>query len=148
MKKSIFNSDVIFPFFILIVSVCFFAMGAVFNKPTADGHIHEGFFPQVLAGLVGILSVSIIINGIRKNPIYFKMDGEQKKNLKLVLKMAGLFIAYVIAWPFVHFIIITLLLLLGMCRLLRMSMRFTVIFSAVFAVGIYFLFTEVFSILL
>jgi hypothetical protein len=76
------------------------------------------------------------------------MDDEQKKNLKLVLKIAGMFIVYVIAWPFVHFIIITILFLAGMCLVLRMSIRFTAIFSTVFAAGIYFLFTKVFSILL
>jgi hypothetical protein len=148
MKNRIINGDAIFAFCMLVMSATFFVMGAAFDRPTADGQLHEGFFPQLIAAFVGIMSILIIINAIRKKPAYFAMDDKQKEGVKTLLKITGLFIAYVIAWQFVHFIISTLLLLGIMCRVFKLRWKFTAIFSTVFSVGIYFLFTKLFSILL
>ena len=146
--KRLLNPDVLFALLMLAVSVMFFAMGTDFNRPTADGSLHEGFFPQIIAVAVGIISFMIAVRAVIKQPKYFSMTAEQRKNLKMLLLSIVLFAVYITAWSVVHFIILTMIMLAIMCRIFKMSWKFTGIFSVLFSTGIYFLFTELFSVLL
>jgi hypothetical protein len=148
MRKRLLSADVLFAMAMLLVSVAFFVAGMKFNRPTPDGLMNEGVFPQIIALVVGLLSIAIIVKGIQKNTPYFAVTEKQRGNLKALFQMIGLFVLYIIAWRFVHFLISTTVLLAGMCRILKFKWRFTLIFSVIFAVSVFFLFTEVFSIML
>ena len=148
MPKRLLNPDVLFAFFMLAVSVMFFVMGSSFNRPTADGSIHEGFFPQIIASVVALMSLVIIIGGVRKPKAYFAMSAEQRGGLKILLLSIVVFLVYIAAWPFAHFILLTTLALGFMCRIFRMTWKFTALFSVLFSTAVYFLFTELFSVLL
>lgn len=148
MIKRVLTSDAIFGSIILAISMGFYVLSYRFSRETVGGNVNEGFFPRVLAIIVGLMALYIIIDSIRKNVRWFVLTEEQKQSIKPMLYMMGMFIVYILAWNHVHFIIKTLILLLIMCNILKMNLVFSLVYSTGFTLGIFLLFTKGFNILL
>jgi len=145
--KKLFNADTIFGFGVLVVCAVFFVMGS--QLVGMKGQAGPGLFAQMISVITGILAVALMVNGVRaaKAGTTEETPGtaDDRRLFFMTLIFTGL---YVLAWPHVHFIICTALFMLAMSWLLKMSWKFAIIYSAVFSVGIYYLFANVFRILL
>ncbi|SHE80510.1 tripartite tricarboxylate transporter TctB family protein [Alkalibacter saccharofermentans] len=148
MLKRLLNADAIFASIVLAISVGFYIMSLSFTRETVGGNVNEGFFPRMLAVGVALMALYIIIGSIKNNVHYFELKDGNKDILKTVGICMSLFVLYIISWNHVHFLIKTIIFLLAMCRVLKLKLLFSVIYSVVFSVGIYMLFTQAFRILL
>ncbi len=145
--KKIINSDVIFGTVVLAICVWFFVEAQTLSAVSIAGSINAGFFPQMLAITVGLMSVVMMVQGFCSPKSYFSA-GVDKKNIRLFLGTVILFGLYVMLWKTVHFIPLTLVFLLGMSFLLKLSLRFAVIYSVIMSCGLFYLFAGVFKIIL
>lgn len=148
MKKYIYSLDIVFGISTLFVSIWFYIMSLGFDEVTADGSVNEGFFPKILAVSLAILSVLLILKGIKKPEKYFDFKSKTKKEKKTFFSIVIAFFIYILAWPYVNFMIQTMLLILYVGYTLEMNKKFLIPFSIVMSVGLYYLFTIGFSILL
>lgn len=151
MKKRLVNDDVLFSLLTLATSILFFA--ASFQYQGMKGDSGPGTFPRMIAVVTGILSLALIVTSLffSKEKTAVKEDTESNENAMsrrefwLTLILVGLYLA---SWQYVHFIICTLVFLMLMSRVLKLPLVFSIIYSVVFSVGIYFIFANVFHILL
>ena len=148
MLKKLINGDTVFGFSTLLVGLCSYISAMGFSGMTSDGDVHEGFFPKIIAAAVITMSLLLINKGIRDKKAYFNMTAEQQENFRIFLKMATLFIAYILAWPFVPFVIQTTILMIGFGLVLKLSKKFSIIFALTLSIGLYALFVYGFNILL
>lgn len=148
MLRKILNGDTVFGTVTLLIGLMFYVSAMQFSGVTADGDVHEGFFPTFIAVIVIIMSLVLIYKGIRYPKSYFVMDDTQKENFKTFLQMALLFITYILAWPFVPFVIQTTILMTGLGLILKQSKKFSISFALICSFGLYALFVYGFNILL
>lgn len=145
--KKLFNADTILGFAVIIVCVVFFVMGSQLTG--MKGQAGPGLFAQIISVVTGVLAVMLMINGVRDAVAGTTEKTPGTKDDRRLFFMTLIFTGlYVLAWPHVHFIICTAIFMLAMCWLLKMSWKFAIIYSAIFSVGIYYLFANVFRILL
>ena len=145
--KKIFNADTIFGFVVTVVCIIFWVMGS--QLVGMKGQAGPGLFAQIIATVTGVLSVLLMINGVRAKVSGTVEETPGTKDDRRMFFMTLIFTGlYVLVWPHVHFIICTAVFMLAMCWLLKMSWKFAIIYSAIFSVGIYYLFANVFRILL
>lgn len=145
--KKYFNSDTLFGIAVIIVCIIFFKMGG--DIKGMKGQAAPGLFARIIAVITGSFALMLIVNGVRDvmNGNVTEIPGTAADR-KIFYKTILLVALYLIAWPHVHFILCTLVFMLTEGWVLKMSPKFTIIYSAIFAVGIYYLFANVFRILL
>lgn len=148
LRKRILNADAIFGTVILAICIWFFMMGRELASVGLKGSINAGFFPRILALLVGALAVGLIVRSFFSPQAYFSTNNVDKKNIRNLLGTIMIFGLYIALWKIVHFIPLTLVFLLTMCWLLRLSWKFAVIYAAVISCGLFYLFASVFKIIL
>ena len=146
--KRFLNADVLFGVAVLAVSVWFFLMGQGLASISLAGSIDAGFFPRMLAIVVGLLSALLIVQGVRSPRPYFGKAEDGSNNLAMFLETVLLFGLYVLLWKLVHFIPLTLAFLLGMSFVLKLSLKFAIIYSVIVSCGLFYLFAGVFRIIL
>ncbi len=145
--KKYFNSDTLFGIAVIAICILFFLMGGELKG--MKGQAGPGLFARIVAVVTGAFALMLVFNGIRD-----AMNGKvsdaagtaaDRKLFYYTLILVGL---YLIAWKYVHFIICTEIFMLAMCWVLKMSKKFAIIYSTIFSVGIYYIFANVFRILL
>lgn len=145
--KKYFNSDTLFGIAVILVCILFWQMGGEIKG--MKGQAAPGLFARIIAVVTGSFALMLVVNGVREvmsgNLQVLPGTAEDRKVFYKTLLLVAL---YVLAWPHVHFIICTLAFLLAEGWVLKMSPKFTVIYSVLFAVGIYYVFANVFRILL
>lgn len=145
--KKYFNSDTLFGIAIIIICILFFIMGGEIKG--MKGQAAPGLFARLIAIVTGSFALMLVVNGVRE-----AMAGNvpttpgSAEDRKLFFKTILLVALYLIAWKHVHFIVCTLVFLLLESWVLKMSWKFAVIYSVVFSFGIYYIFANVFRIML
>lgn len=146
MKKYL-NSDTLFGIVVIAICILFFFMGGELRG--MKGQAGPGLFARIIAVVTGCFALMLVVNGVRdaKNGNIPAVPGTKadRKLFYCTLIFVGL---YLIAWKYVHFVICTEIFMLAMCWILKMSKKFAIIYSTVFSVGIYYIFANVFRILL
>ncbi|MGH2316393.1 tripartite tricarboxylate transporter TctB family protein [Planococcus sp. SE5232] len=154
--------DVFSGIFLLIVSVIMFFTAYSFEALTTS-LVGPAFMPQIIAIVMAIFSVVIAVGGFRKSKIIpeEKNSPEQhkeelivteKRSYKPVLISLGLMIGYVILLPYIGFLIMTVIyIFLQMLILSHITHRKIWLFlliSIVTSATIYYLFRNVFYVML
>ncbi|QAT49135.1 tripartite tricarboxylate transporter TctB family protein [Caproiciproducens sp. NJN-50] len=145
--KKVFSADILFGTFILGICVWFFIMGTQLETAAVAGRMDAGFFPRMLAVIIGCMAAALIVISAVHPKNYFAVNSD-RENLKKFWGTVLMFGVYVMLWKYVHFIIITEIFLLGMCWLLKIGKKFAVIYSTILSVGLFYLFASVFKIIL
>lgn len=145
--KKYFNSDTLFGIAVIIVCIIFFILGGQIHG--MKGQAAPGLFARIISVVTGIFALMLVFNSVRdaKNGNVAVIPGTAEDR-KVFYKTILLVALYVLAWPHIHFIICTLAFMLAEGYVLKMSPKFTIVYSIIFAVGIYYLFANVFRILL
>ena len=147
IKKQHIISSIIF---LIISGVAFFACYSQLGETTLA--IHPYMMPTLTSGLMTVLCILRLIVGLRMPP-----DTPSKAKKRLVevpmksLLTMGLIIVYAVLMKSVGFIITTFVYMMAQMLILREGKKnwlLMVIISLVMSVGIYFLFTRVFNIML
>ncbi|MDK2799451.1 MAG: hypothetical protein PWP27_1552 [Clostridiales bacterium] len=142
------NADIIFGSISSLISILFYVVSLSFPKGTTDGIPGPGYFPQLMAVIIFVLSIILIVSGIKNKKRYIVLNEKTSKNVKpLILTIAamGCFIGL---WEFIPFILGAFLYLLILNIIFKQKLKFAVIFAATTTAVIYFIFVNIFHIML
>lgn len=142
------NSDTLFGIVIMVICAMFFVMGGQLRG--MQGQAGPGLFPRLVSVVTGIFALLLTIDSVRRS-VSGKTGDEEKKpaeDLGQFYRTIVLVALYLVSWNYVHFIICTEIFLLAMCWQLKLSRKFAIIYSTIFSVGIYYIFANIFRILL
>lgn len=146
--NALLHSEVIFGIITSLISIFFFLGSRFFPEGTVDGVPGPGYFPTLLSVFLFVLSVALIISGLKKEDRYFALTETINNNLKslflTMLSMAG----FLIMWRYVPFVISAFLFLLFLNLIFKQSMKFSLMFSAVMVGIVYYVFSNVFNVIL
>lgn len=148
-KKSIFNSDT-------VLGLCGIALGAWWlimamglpGTTAKDGTPGPSVFPVGISALLILLSVLLVVSGVRNKVTYFKFSEITTENRLALLLSAGLFVVFMLLWLFVHYLVASLVLSAGLCLIYGVKPVKAAIFSVIFASGTYFFFSKVLMVML
>ncbi|WP_339251615.1 tripartite tricarboxylate transporter TctB family protein [Sporosarcina sp. FSL W8-0480] len=147
--------------FLLIVSVIMFSATLSFKKLTTS-LVGPAFMPQVIAGLIALMALAIIIQGIRNvkaervkeasSDVVTKKDPKDEVTYRPVILTFILMAVYVAVMPFVGFLITTAVYMFIQMMILsdkpeRRWLLFAVV-SVVASATIYYVFRNVFYVML
>jgi len=139
--------------FLLVFSVVLF-VGAQNVKTLSVSSVGSGTFPSFIAVLLAIVSVAIIVGGVKKarNPDEKPAKEEGKHRLWAVLATFGIMALYALLMPKVGFIITTIVyLFLQMYIMAAKEHQRPIVFgiiSIVTSVSVYYMFVKIFSLML
>lgn len=123
------------------------AIGEAAKKGFVPG---PGFFPLACAVLMLVFGIFLTVRGLLENGKvdFFKMTPEIRDNLKILLKVVGGLVGFLILWNFVSrlFILWVAIYAAYLCLVFKRSVLFTVIFTIVMTALIYFMFMVGFSV--
>jgi putative tricarboxylic transport membrane protein len=155
------NKNIQSGIFLLLVSVVMFAATLSFKQLTAS-QVGPAFMPQIIAVLIGLMSIAIIIEGYRKVKSGTEDDPEEEGeeaegnakevSYRPVIQSFVLMAAYVAVMPIVGFLITTIVyMFMQMMILSSKPERRWLLFAVVSVVAtsiIYYVFRNVFYIML
>ncbi|WP_047382210.1 tripartite tricarboxylate transporter TctB family protein [Cetobacterium sp. ZWU0022] len=133
----------IFSIFLLIISMIGYHLARSFeNGFMIDNGLGAGFFPKVVCIVLGILSLIMFIRSFKSNANYkFCKDN---KNTFVVM---GLCIIYLFLMQRIGYLLSTIIFSLGVINVLdRKKIIINIMFSVIFTIGIYYLFSKVFNV--
>lgn len=158
--------DVFSGFFLLIVSVAMFLATFSF-KALTESQVGPDFMPKIIASMMMILSIIIIVNGLKRAKIEKESTGayqtaeeegtksaseDEKKNLLPVMITLGLMIGYFVLIPILGFLIMTALYLFLQMLLLSHKSNRKIWLFAILSIAtstlIYYVFRSVFYVML
>lgn len=132
----------IFSIFLLGISVLGYCIAKNFKIGfMIDNGLGASFFPKLVCVILGILSILLLINGIKQDDYKFS-----KKNL-ITLYIVIVCIGYIMCLNRLGYLISTILFSFIIIKLLNKNkLIFNLIFSLLFPAGIYLLFSKIFSV--
>ncbi len=145
--------DLVSGIFLLALAALLYA-GSTRVQSIAVTTFGAGFFPAIVAGLLAVVSVPIIIAGLRKARGGAAADKapEEKPRTWGVLATFGIMILYAALLPKVGFIIMTVLYLFAQMLILAPKSKHNYalvgVISVVSSVVIYYTFVKVFQLML
>ncbi|MDW0116126.1 tripartite tricarboxylate transporter TctB family protein [Sporosarcina thermotolerans] len=147
--------------FLLVVSVIMFSATLSFKKLTSTA-VGPAFMPQIIAGLIALMAIAIIIQGIRSvkaerekessADAVVEKDPKDEVTYRPVILSFILMAVYVVVLPFVGFLITTAVYMFTQMMILsdkpeRRWLLFAVV-SVVSSATIYYVFRNVFYVML
>jgi len=114
-----------------------------FFSITSDGVPGAGFFPAIVSGILIVSAIVMIIRTIytHSDKRYFKLDPDQRKNIRpYVLTLAGI-IGLLILWHLTNFYLAAIVYSLFINWVYGRTIRFNLIYTAVVMSVIYAAFT-------
>lgn len=133
----------IFSIALFIISILGYYMARGFESGfMVDSGLGAGFFPQLVCIVLGVLAIIMFLNSFKEKEVYkFTKDS---KNTFLII---GACICYIAVMDRIGYLVSTVLFSFCVIRILSKKITLVnLIFSILFPVGIYYLFSKVFSV--
>ncbi|MGL4511426.1 MAG: tripartite tricarboxylate transporter TctB family protein [Cetobacterium sp.] len=133
----------VFSIFLLIVSLIGYYLARGFESGfMTDNGLGAGFFPKLVCIVLGILSILMFIKSFKDKNIYkFSKDN---KNTFIII---GLCVVYLFLMEKIGYLLATIIFSISVIMTLdRKNIITSIIFSIVFPIGIYYLFSKVFNV--
>ena len=133
----------VFSIFLLLVSLIGYYLARGFESGfMIDNGLGAGFFPKLVCLILGVLSVLMFIKSFKDKNIYkFSKDN---KNTFIII---GLCVVYLFLMEKIGYLLATIIFSISVIMTLdRKNIITSIIFSIVFPIGIYYLFSKVFNV--
>lgn len=134
----------------IVIGFCFIFAALLFLVPSIGLGIlgpsslpgpGAGFFPMVCSSFVIFFGLWIIMDAVKKGSVdLFGSDPEQLGNLKIMGFIILVFLLFVVVWLFVDFFLATAILCLLFNKAFGRSLKFNLIFTAVYVALLYGIF--------
>lgn len=133
----------IFSIFLLLVSLIGYYLARGFESGfMIDNGLGAGFFPKLVCIILAILSIVMFVKSFKDKNIY-----KFSKNNKNTFIIIGLCIGYLFLMEKIGYLLSTIIFSFSVIITLdRKNLIMNVIFSIIFPIGIYYLFSKVFNV--
>ena len=133
----------IFSILLLLVSLIGYCLARGFESGfMIDNGLGAGFFPKLVCIILAILSIVMFIKSFKDKNIY-----KFSKNNKNTFIIIGLCIGYLFLMEKIGYLLSTIIFSFSVIITLdRKNLIMNVIFSIIFPIGIYYLFSKVFNV--
>lgn len=133
----------IFSIFLLLVSLIGYCLARGFESGfMIDNGLGAGFFPKLVCIILAILSIVMFVKSFKDKNIY-----KFSKNNKNTFIIIGLCIGYLFLMEKIGYLLSTIIFSFSVIITLdRKNLIMNVIFSIIFPIGIYYLFSKVFNV--
>lgn len=133
----------IFSIFLLLVSLIGYYLARGFESGfMIDNGLGAGFFPKLVCIILAILSIVMFVKSFKDKKIY-----KFSKNNKNTFIIIGLCIGYLFLMEKIGYLLSTIIFSFSVIITLdRKNLIMNVIFSIIFPIGIYYLFSKVFNV--
>lgn len=133
----------IFSIFLLLVSLIGYYLARGFESGfMTDNGLGAGFFPKLVCIILAILSIVMFVKSFKDKNIY-----KFSKNNKNTFIIIGLCIGYLFLMEKIGYLLSTIIFSFSVIITLdRKNLIMNVIFSIIFPIGIYYLFSKVFNV--
>lgn len=133
----------IFSIFLLLVSLIGYYLARGFESGfMIDNGLGAGFFPKLVCIILAILSIVMFVKSFKDKNIY-----KFSKNNKNTFIIIGLCIGYLFLMEKIGYLLSTIIFSFSaIITLDRKNLIMNVIFSIIFPIGIYYLFSKVFNV--
>lgn len=133
----------VFSIFLLLVSLIGYYLARGFESGfMIDNGLGAGFFPKLVCLILGVLSLLMFIKSFRDKNIYkFSKDN---KNTFIII---GLCVVYLFLMEKIGYLLATIIFSISVIMTLdRKNIIMSILFSIIFPIGIYYLFSKVFNV--
>lgn len=142
------NGDIIFGIITSLIGISWIFMSREFPAGTADGVPGPGYFPIILGVALIIMSVVLIIKGIKTKKIYFNVKEWPKENIKIFLFTILSVVIFMVLWIKVSYILASIVMLFSLGCFYKIKPMKNIIIAICFSFGTYWLFNNVFHVML
>lgn len=134
----------------ICIALALFFMIPAFSMPggSADGAPGPGYFPIIISVIIILLSIIQGIFYLREDKKTFNQDETQKKNKPMLFIVCILILAYTILFAFIPFIPLTMVAVGFLNWLFGKKWVPNLIFSVVFTMIIYVIFSKFLHVML
>lgn len=117
-------------------------IGLGMSSPTLSGVPGAGFFPVIIASAVILFGLALFVKGLKNNGklVYFKMDDEQRANLKPLLLTVAAILIFIVLWKLIHFVVAAFAFCLFLNWVFHRNWKYNLTFSVLFVTLIYCIF--------
>jgi len=119
-----------------------------FPGGTGDGSPGPGYFPILVGTIIIILSIMLAVKYLRRKEEYFQANETERSNLPVLLITGGAVVLYTILFVFLPFIPLTIVFMVFLNWLYKRKWIFNCIFSVLFTVVLYFIFSRFLHVML
>ena len=130
------------------VALVFMIPALSFPSGTGDGSPGPGYFPIIVCTFILILSVILAVMYLRHKEKYFQTNETERSNLPILLVTGGAVILYTVLFMYLAFIPLTIVFMVFLNWLYKRPWLFNCIFSVVFTVAMYFIFSRFLRVML
>ena len=130
------------------IALVFMIPAFSFPKGTGDGSPGPGYFPIAVCTIILILSLILAVTYLRHKEKYFQTNETERTNLPVLLITGGAVVLYTILFMFLPFIPLTIIFMIFLNWLYKRRWVFNAIFSVVFTVIMYYIFSKFLHIML
>ena len=119
-----------------------------FPGGSGDGSPGPGYFPVVVCTGILVLSIILAVMYLRHKEKYFQTNETERSNLPVLLITGGAVVLYTVLFMFLPFIPLTIVFMVFLNWLYKRPWVFNCIFSAVFTIAMYFIFSRFLHVML
>ena len=130
------------------IALVFLVPALGFPGGSGDGSPGPGYFPIIVCTIIIILSIVLAVMYIRHKEKYFQTNETERTNLPVLLITGGAVVLYTIMFMFLPFIPLTIIFMVFLNWLYKRSWVFNGIFSVLFAVISYIIFSKFLHVML
>lgn len=142
------KAGIIFVGCCIIIALVFMIPALDFPGGSSDGAPGPGYFPVILCVIILVLSAVLAVSYLRRREKYFQTNETERRNLPILLITGGAVVLYTILFMFLPFIPLTIIFLVFLNWLYKRTWKFNIIFSIVFTVAMYAIFSKFLHVML
>jgi len=131
-----------------VVALLFLIPALGFPGGSGDGSPGPGYFPIIVSTIIIILAIVLAVGYIRHKEKYFQTNETERSNLPVLLITGGAVVLYTIFFMFLPYIPLTIVFMGFLNWLYKRKWIFNVIFSVLFAVISYIIFSKFLHVML
>lgn len=141
-------ADVVLGLICTLISVYWIYISSRFPGGTQDGVPGAGYFPIIVSVALILISMILIIQGLRKRNIYFNVKEWGRENIKMLILTATFIILFFVLWYFTSYLIACIVMTLGLGYTYKLTWVKNGILSIIFSFGTYIVFNNLLHVLL
>jgi len=136
------NEKVIGSVIFLIISGLFFVLSMDFPTVAVTTDVGPAFMPRMYTVFLALLSIVLLIQGIKEKIKKEKYSITNYENIGLVLIIMALTVVYVFLIPYLGFYLVSLIFIITFLFISRVKKLWTILFVSIFTNVFVFVFFE------